>query len=430
MRQAPDPGETLWMLNAKSPVTVGRKLNQGAQGTVFEAKVDNALFAVKWLRPKGNLIAMERSIGALAQRPRPHKAFVWPMDLVKSSEIVGFGYVMPYMSPRFVSFSRMVDSRPNFRDLIRVARNLVDAFASLHASGQCYRDISFRNLFVDPSNAEVAICDNDNVGLDDDEVFVKGSNEFMAPEILRDEKLPCTATDLYSLAVFLFMIFVRGHPLEGIATDPHRTAVEGQQVDANLAVRRNFGFNPRFVFDPEDESNRPPPGDTRFVYWSIYPRFFKSLFVKSFTTGISDASVSARVTATSWRRGLTRLMDCWCVHSCRAELFWDPEDPSHRCWNCSEMIGRPHLLEVGGRTVVLCDGTVVDSDRIAGLKSGALGRVERHPEEPGSIVLRNLTETTWTVLPEDEPRRRVVPGQRLRIRPMTVDFGVTTGRIT
>jgi hypothetical protein len=88
------------------------------------------------------------------------------------------------------------------------------------------------------------------------------------------------------------------------------------------------------------------------------------------------------------------------------------------------------LLEVGSRTVVLCDGTVVESDRIPGLNGGALGRVERHPQEPGSIVLRNLTETTWTVMPEDEPRRSVVPAQRLRIRPMTVDFGATTGRIT
>jgi eukaryotic-like serine/threonine-protein kinase len=430
MRQSPDPGETLWMLNAKAPVIVGRKLNQGAQGTVFEAKVDNALFAVKWLRPKGNVSAMERSIGALTHRTRPHKAFVWPMDLVKSTEVEGFGYLMPYMSSRFVSFSRMVDSKPNFRDLIRVARNLVDAFASLHASGQCYRDISFRNLFVDPANAEVAICDNDNVGLDDDEVFVKGSNEFMAPEILRDEMLPCTATDLYSLAVFLFMVFVRGHPLEGIATERAQSGA-GQHEDPNVVLRKSFGFTPRFVFDPDDETNRPPPGDTRFVYWSIYPRFFRAMFIKSFTTGISDASVSGRVTATSWRRGLARLMDCWYVHDCRAELFWDPEDPSLRCWNCSATVERPHLLEAGGRTVVLCEGTVVDSDRIAGLSAGgALGRVERHPSEAGKIVLRNLTERNWTVVPEDEPRRRVVPTQRVRIRPMTVDFGGATARIT
>ena len=420
------------MTNARAPVTVGRKLNQGAQGTVYEALVDNALFAIKWLKPKPHSDAMHRSIGALTQRTRPHKSFVWPIDMVLSSEMEGFGYVMPYMSSRFVSFSRMVDSKPKFRDLIRVAHNLVDAFACLHASGQCYRDISFRNLFVDPANAEVAICDNDNVGLDNDEVFVKGSNEFMAPEILHDEILPCTATDLFSLAVFLFIIFVRGHPLDGLATEQlhHRSAEE--EVDANLIWRQSFGVHPLFVFHPGDDSNRPPPGDPRFVYWSIYPRFFRALFLKSFTTGISDPSVSGRVTATTWRRGLGRLMDCWYVHSCGAELFWDPEDPSYRCWNCSEEIERPHLLEIAGRMVVLCEGSVIESDRIPELRAGGgpIGQVERHPQEPGSIVLRNLTDAKWTVVPEDGDRRTVVPTQRLRVRPMTVDFGRIVGRIT
>jgi hypothetical protein len=98
--------------------------------------------------------------------------------------------------------------------------------------------------------------------------------------------LPCTATDLYSLAVFLFMIFVRGHPLEGIATEVPQSAAGEHGVDPNLALHRNFGFNPRFVFHPEDESNRPPPGDTRFVYWSIYPRFFKTLFVNLRPVGV------------------------------------------------------------------------------------------------------------------------------------------------
>jgi eukaryotic-like serine/threonine-protein kinase len=430
-KPGPAQGDTLVTANSRAQLTVGRELNRGAQGTVYEAKMDGASFALKWLRPKEHLPEVLKTIGALAQRPRPHKAFIWPIDLVTNEQIAGFGYVMPYMSSRFVSFSQMIDAQPKFRDLIRTAHDLVDAFAALHASGQCYRDISFRNLFVDPASCEVAICDNDNIGLDDGAVFVKGSNEFMAPEIIRDETLPCTRTDLYSLAVFLFILFVRGHPLDGARSVASKPEPPSEIADT-LRLRRHFGDDPKFVFDPQDDSNRPPGGDPRLVYWPIYPRFFRAMFVKSFTSGISDPTVSGRVTATSWRGGLERLMDCWNTHSCRAEVFWDPEDPSGGCWNCGSVIERPHLLEVAGRIVVLCEGTLIRSDRSGIERSGGgtLGQVEGHPEEPGSIVVRNLSSSVWTVKPDDEPAKTVVPTQRLRVRPMTVDFGEVQGRIT
>ena len=257
MNRMPAQGDTLTMRRAAASVTVGRQLNQGAQGVVYEATVGETLLALKWLRPGPHSASLKRSIAALTERPRPHKAFIWPIDLVDSTEIEGFGYVMPYMTSRFISFAQMLKNEPSFRVLIRIGRNLVDAFAALHASGHCYRDISFRNLYVDPVSAEVAICDNDNVGLDDGEVFVKGSNEFMAPEVLRDELFPCTATDLYSLAVFLFIVFVRGHPLEGVRTSSMYSWAEEHHMSTDELMRRNFGSEPLFVFDPADDSNRP-----------------------------------------------------------------------------------------------------------------------------------------------------------------------------
>ena len=38
----------------------------------------------------------------------------------------------------------------------------------------------------------------------------------MAPEIVRGEALPSTATDLYSLSVLLFYLLMVSHPLEGL----------------------------------------------------------------------------------------------------------------------------------------------------------------------------------------------------------------------
>jgi hypothetical protein len=197
-------------------------------------------------------------------------------------------------------------------------------------------------------------------------------------------------------------------------------------------MRRNFGFEPLFVFDPDDDSNRPPAGDAMVTYWNIYPGFFRSVFEKAFTTGLKTASVSARVTPMAWRRALVRLSDVADICSCRAEVFWDADDPSHACWNCNAVIPTPHLIEVRGHVVVLCEGATVTSHHLTGDRSydQALGEVEHHPDRPGSLTLRNLSSVTWIVVPDGETQKTVVPGQRLFVRPMSINFGPVEGRMT
>jgi hypothetical protein len=48
--------------------------------------------------------------------------------------------------------------------------------------------------------------------------------------------------------------------------------------------------------------------------------------------------------------------------------------------------------------------------------------VEPHPGRPGRVVLRNLTDKTWTVIPDGEEPKRVAPSQRLGVRPLRIDF--------
>jgi DNA-binding helix-hairpin-helix protein with protein kinase domain len=431
MNRLPTVGEALSMSRAGLTLTVGSRLQEGGQGVVYEAAVGDGIFALKWLRASERSSALRESIAALVERPRPHPAFIWPIDLVTSDDIEGFGYVMRLMDPRFVSFARMLGDQPNFRSLTTIARNLVDAFAALHVSGLCYRDISFNNLYVDPIRCEVAVIDNDNIGLDGGDVFVRGTNQFMAPEVVRYEALPSTVTDLYSLAVFLFILFMRGHPLEGTRTMSSYTWAEPDHVSEQELHVRHYGFNPLFVFDPEDESNRPIPGSPTLTYWPIYPTFFKDLFVRSFTSGLRDASLSGRVTGSVWRRALLRLADCHVTCSCRAELFFDPDDPNHLCWNCRRPMESQAVLRIQGGTVVLSEGTVISSHHLRRNRvyDERVAIVEAHPDQPGRLVLRNLSTTTWSVTPEHEETKTVAPSQRLGVRPMDIDFGSALGRI-
>jgi DNA-binding helix-hairpin-helix protein with protein kinase domain len=330
----------------------------------------------------------------------------------------------------------MLNDDPTFRLLTTIGRNLVDAFHALHSRGLCYRDISLNNLFVDPETAEIAICDNDNVGIDGGEVFVKGTNQFMAPEIVRDDAVPSVVvpslvTDLYSLSVFLFIMFVRGHPLEGIRTESTYSWVESQHVSQHDLMRRHFGLDPLFVFDPKDSSNCPLPGSPMFTYWNAYPEFFKAKFTRAFTTGLMDASLTGRITAGEWRGALARLSDSVAECRCTAAVFYDRDNPGQKCWNCNDSLEVPPLLELSGNTIVLCPDAVVTSHHLNRDKrhDSHEAIVESYPGRPNELTLRNLSASSWTVELEEGGQKIVEPAQRLHVRPMTINFGPTRGTI-
>jgi len=424
-------GRTLRMVRAGTPVVVGERLGEGGQGVVHAVTIGGAPYAVKWYRYASP--ELRRNIEALIERGRPHRDFCWPIDLVTSDELSGFGYVMPRLDPRFTSFAQLVarPQQPPFRVVITIGRHLVTAFEALHAAGLCYRDISFGNLWVDPDRAEVAIIDNDNCGQDGGEVFVWGTLRFMAPEVVRREAAPTSLTDLHSLAVFLFYLFMHGHPLEGVRTDKsYSWADEAHRSETDLATL-HFGTEPVFIFDPVDHSNPPRPGDPVSVWWSLYPRFFRSVFERAFTSGLRDPSGLGRVPEGVWRRALVRLADCVSVCSCQASVFVDPDDPGLRCWNCKQVPPRPPMLQLPTCAVALTPGATITPHHLSRNRDydTAVAVVENHPSRPGEVVLRNVGRTPWTMTPDGEASKIVEPDRRLGVRPMVIDFGPATGKI-
>jgi len=425
-------GRTLRMLRAGTALTVGERLGEGGQGVVHAVTIGGAPYALKWYRyaASGEL---RKSIAALVERGRPHRDFIWPIDLVASDELSGFGYVMPRLEPRFSSFAQLVSrsDQPPFRVVSAIGRQLVTAFEALHSAGLCYRDISFGNLWVDAEASEVAIIDNDNVGLDGGDVFVWGTLRFMAPEVVRREAAPSSLTDLHSLAVFLFYLFMHGHPLEGVKTDEsYSWADSSHRSETDLALR-HFGTEPVFIFDPDDHSNPPRPGDPVSVWWRLYPRFFRAVFEAAFSSGLRDPSGLGRVAEGVWRRALVRLGDCVSVCSCQASVFFDPDDRALRCWNCNQVPPRPQLFELPGGTIALSQGATITPHHLNRNRDHdtVIGVVENHPSRPGELVLRNVSPKPWTMTPAGESTKTVDPQRRLGIRPMTIDFGSALGRI-
>ncbi len=331
-----------------------RALGEGSQGVVFEARAhDGEAVAVKWYYAHTATAQQRQAIALLVERGAPSRQFLWPTDLVAARGVDGFGYMMPLRPPQHASLSDLLVGQVDmpFRSVCSLCLELAHSFLQLHAEGLCYRDISFGNVFFDPADGTPLICDNDNVGVDGaSPVAVLGTRRFMAPEIVRHEALPSTNTDLYSLAVLLFYVLMMGHPLLG------RRELEFECWDDH-AESVLFGKDAHFIFDPDDETNRPVPELHASVmrYWELYPTFVREQFTNAFTRGLVDPK-NGRVRESVWRVVLARLHDCIIECSNCGRQNFVALDSVNRCWACSTSLRSEATCTIEGSTITIGRG--------------------------------------------------------------------------
>lgn len=406
-------------------IEVVRLIGEGSQGTVFEARTDDGdPVALKWYHRHTASPAQHGAIVDLVDRGAPDDRFLWPQELVHTDGIEGFGYVMALRPQRYAGLVDLLTAKVDapFSVVCRLCIELADSFLMLHSQGLCYRDISFGNVFFEPTTGVPLICDNDNVGIDGaGPASVLGTRRFMAPEIVRREAAPSIESDLYSLAVLLFYVLMTGHPLIG------RREAEFECWDER-AESELFGREPVFVFDPDDHSNEPTPGLHGSVlnYWGLYPGFVRELFVQAFTRGLRDPR-DGRVRESVWRSSMARLRACIvaCPH-CRKQNFADPVGTARTCWFCDRVLDPPAWLRIERRVVALgLDSTVLAHDlRQDRDLDTVVARVGEHPTRPGVVGLMNLTPRSWWVTTVEGERREVGQGRSVRIQEGThIDLG-------
>ncbi len=392
------PGQVVRTEPSGQACRVEHFIGGGGQGEVYRATLRGDGVALKWYFPHTATPAQRAALAALIRRGAPSTRFLWPVELA-GGDVASFGYVMPLRPARYRSITDLLRRRvePRFRVLVTAGLGLVDAFLQLHARGLCYRDISFGNAFFDPDTGDVLICDNDNVGIDGDSTSgVLGTPRFMAPEVVRREAWPSADTDLHSLAVLLFYMLMLHHPLEG------RRESATASLD-KAAIARLFGTEPRFIFDPNDDSNRPDPDVHRVVlsFWPLYPAYLQDLFTRAFTAGLRDPR-GGRVREGQWRAALDRMRDeiVYCG-ACGAESFASvvAGPPAAPCWSCDAPLTLPPALHTGRRVIMLNYDTRLHpyqlDERLAYDFTSCAGRVVRHPALASLWGLRNEGGSGW-----------------------------------
>ena len=404
----------------------------GGQGEVWRASLDQRVVAVKLYHRHTATPSQRNAIERLVEKGPPAHCFLWPLEMVEDEGHDTFGYIMELREPRFRALEDFMARRivPSMRALLTAGLQLSDGFLRLHAKGLCYRDISFSNVFFDPTTGEVRICDNDNVDISGTEIGgVLGTQRFMAPEIVRREAVPTDQSDRYSLAVLLFFLLFGGHPLDGAREAKIRC------LDVP-ALEKLYGFEPLYVWDPDDDSNRPVPGihDNPIAFKSMYPSGLAELFLRSFTEGLRYPP--RRVRESEWRKAFARSIDSIWLCRCGAENFYDVKTegtPTQRsCWSCKQLLALPPRLHIGDDVILLNRSTRLfryhldrtwDEDK-------PVAEVVPNPSNPAVFGLRNLSSEAWTLSRSDGSIVDVGPGKAAPImKGNKINFGPITGEI-
>jgi hypothetical protein len=225
------------------------------------------------------------------------------------------------------------------------------------------------------------------------------------------------------------------HPLEG------KKEAEVAILDMAAQVKL-YGHEPVFIFDPQDQSNRPVPNyqDNALIFWPLYPQFLRDLFTRAFTAGLKDPE-NGRVRENEWRSALIRLRDSiFYCSKCNAQNFYDVDylqktggTPSP-CWKCKNAVMLPFRVRIGDNVIMLNQDTQLyphhtDSQRKWDF-SKAVAEVSRHPTDPTLWGLKNLSNEKWVLTKPGGAMQDVEPGRSASLAVGNkLIFGTTEGEI-
>ena len=390
-------------------VVIEEVLGEGGQGIVYKVNYDGKPKALKWYftnklkNPEEFKENLERNI----EKGKPSDSFLWPQDIVTNSD-GSFGYIMDLRPKGYNELAEYLVKKARFKSnkaMINAALDICSAFRALHLKGLSYQDLNDGNFFINGETGRVLICDNDNVAPDrDNRTGIQGKCRYMAPEVVLRNNQPDTQSDKFSLAIVLFMLLFRGHPLAG-----KRTLVP---CVTEKHERKFYGSEPIFVYDPDNDSNRPAIGVHNNVIntWKFYPKPLKDMFIKAFSQE-SMKNPNIRIIEREWADLFIKLRDSLInCPFCNDEFFSNPEENSVTCPNCKKNIQRPGKIECGEYTIPIFVGNKLYSCHAEGLADDHVDCFKEIGEiilgkskvegKPPVVGLRNLSDVAWRTLGE------------------------------
>lgn len=422
---------------------VKKILGSGGQGIVYLVDFNGVDYALKWydIDKIKNAKAFRKNIENNIKDGAPSDKFLWPKYLTKENSNGTFGYIMALRPKEYDSFvdilntyrldideltGRATKVSVQFSSLyamVTAVINIVNAFRQLHRAGKSYQDLNDGGFFINVNTGDILVCDCDNIAPDGSNFGIGGKPGYMAPEVVRGIAKPTVQTDKYSLAVVLFKLLFRGDPMEGEKVVKDVCLTETSEL-------KHYGQQAVFVYDPDDNSNRPVRGihDNVIKFWRIYPAYVREAFIKSFTIGIREPN--RRIIENEWQKLFIRLRSeiivCTCGRTNFTSMFENVDESTYRCPKCgSEFVSLAFSnrdyrmpLYVGSKFYECeIDPRSDDFQKV-------VGELVENKLKPGMLGIKNSSGKTWRVKMPDGVFYDIVSGKGFPLwKGLEIDFG-------
>jgi DNA-binding helix-hairpin-helix protein with protein kinase domain len=214
--------------DSKGPISLGKVLGKGGEGTVYEIAGRPDQVAKVYHHPAcAEQTAKIEAMTAL-KNDRLLSLAAWPLDLLRSPQGHPMGLIMPKVdghkdihtlySPR----SRKVEfPNADWRFLVRAAANTARAFAAIHETGCVIGDVNHGGIRVsDKATVRLIDCDSFQVSAGGRKYFCEvGVPTFTPPELQGKPFRGVVRSanhDNFGLAVMVFhLLFMGRHPFAG-----------------------------------------------------------------------------------------------------------------------------------------------------------------------------------------------------------------------
>lgn len=426
-------------------------LGSGGQGIVYLVDFGGINYALKWydVNKIKNPQAFRKNIERNINDGAPSNKFLWPKYLTKPMpDNDGFGYLMDLRPEGYDSFVDILNMykldvdpltgkakkiRVQFRSLfslITAVINIVNAFRQLHRAGKSYQDLNDGGFFINVETGDVMVCDCDNIAPDGYNFGIGGKPGYMAPEIVRGVAKPDVQTDKYSLAVVLFKLLFRGDPMEGEKVIKDICLTEKSEL-------KHYGKETVFVFDPNNNTNRPVRGihDNVIKFWGIYPEYIRKAFTYTFTVGINEPS--KRIIENQWQKLFVRLrneiISCQCGRTTFASSFATNQDNSaYKCQKCGAEFPTLAFSNCNYRIPIYIGKRFFACETSAGSDDfqTITGEVVENKLKKGMMGIKNLSGNSWNVKMPDGKIYKIESGRGFPVwHGLSIDFGGVTAHI-
>lgn len=401
------------------PITIESFIAGGGQGDVYKVTYDGKKKALKWYKP-GALAdpdAFYENLEKNVKKGSPDKAFLWPLAITEKTE-GSFGYIMDLRPDEYRELTDILVSSggggfSTFKAIVEAGIRIVSAFRSLYKIGYSYQDMNSGNFFINPKTGAVLICDNDNVAPNETYTGIIGTPQYMAPEIVIGESKPNTHTDEFSLAVVLFMLLCANHPLEG----KHWTV----PCLTPALEKRLYGSDALFIFDPNDDSNRPVKGVHNNVLkrWDFLPQYLKDIFNTAFSHD-AITNPNRRVKYLDWLKVLIRFQsDIVRCPSCGNEIFIINASDTN-CDKCQRLFEVKNTLKLSDYSITVAKNTRIYRCQIEVCNAEEaltpVALVVAKKDNPNILGLRNMTKSTLVGVTPSGKTNQVKPGEVIPIK--------------